>query len=99
VIAALALTLTLAIKATPSTPLTRGALPATAAVGVWAVVALAAPLLGHAGAGDYQRARFLLVLVPAAGSLALLGLVRLAARRPWLARAPEPLADRSGSSG
>jgi hypothetical protein len=98
VIAALALTAALAIAATPRTALTRGALPAAAAVSAWAVVALAAPLLGHEGAGDYERARLLLVLVPAVASLALVAAAALAARRPWLSRAAEPLAERPGSS-
>jgi len=98
VIAALALAAVLAVVATPRPALARGALPAAAAVMAWAGVALAAPLLGHAGAGDYDRARLLLVLVPAAASLALLAVGSLAERRPWLTRAPEPLTDRPGSS-
>ena len=98
IIAALALAAALAVAATPRTVLRRGALPAVAAVTAWAGVALAAPLLGHAGAGDYDRARLLLVLVPAAASLALLGVAALAERRPWLPRAAEPLVDRPGSS-
>lgn len=96
-IAMLALAVALAAAATPRGGLSRGALAGAGAVTAWAcVAALAAPELGHEGARSYRDAHLLLVLVPAAASLALVGAAALAERRPWLGRAPEPLAERRG---
>jgi hypothetical protein len=96
-IAMLALAVALAASVTPRAGLARGSVAAVAAVAGWVAVAMLAPLLGDDAARDYERARLLLVLVPAAASLVVVGAAYLAERRPSLAQAPEPLAERHGA--